>query len=277
MPGQRLGQNFLSDPAWRARISRRLPLGPDTWLEIGAGHGEMTELLARHAARVLAIELDAQLGARLRQRAAAWPGVEIYEGDVLKLLPRLLPESGARVYGNLPYYLTSPILHLLFRFARRIQSAHLVMQWEVAARVTATPGRRAYGYLSVASQCFSHPALVLRIPAGAFRPRPKVTSALVEMKFPGVAKQLGLGLSTQDPSSGAFLRWVQVCFAQKRKTLANNLRSYFATDSNLLAYIPELLRQADVSPRARAEALSVEQFATLFRAWKGRTAEACSL
>ena len=109
-----------------------------------------------------------------------WPGVEIVPGDVLTLdLAKLAGSDTFRVYGNLPYYITSPILHHLFDFADRIASIHVVIQYEVAARIAARPGRREYGYLSAACQFYSRPEIVLRIPPGAFRPPPQVTFALV--------------------------------------------------------------------------------------------------
>ncbi len=276
MAGQRLGQNFLAAPAWRARIAKLLHAEPgENWLEIGAGHGEMTGQLAEKAARVVAIELDPKLAPQLRQRAAAWPTVEIIEADILKFpLGTIFGEGDAdvaadarwRVYGNLPYYITSPILHLLFDFADRIRSAHVVMQLEVAERVASTPARRDYGYLSVASQFFSHPKILLKIPPGAFRPRPKVDSALVELKFPGPAAEMKFANNAREPQSEEFLQIVQNCFAQKRKTLANNLKNYFAATSTEAPEIPALLESAGIPAGARAEELAVVQFVALYRA-----------
>ena len=190
MARQRLGQHFLGDPSWQKRILETLPRSPDdVWIEIGAGHGEMTRLLAGERRRVIAVETDARLAENLRQRVvshpAEWPGVEVVEGDVLQLDLAKLGGERFRVYGNLPYYITSPILHHLFRFADRIASIHAVMQFEVAARIVARPGRRSYGYLSAACQFYTQPEILLRIPPGAFRPPPRVTSALVRMALPG--------------------------------------------------------------------------------------------
>ena len=276
MAGQRLGQNFLAAPAWRARIAKLLHADPgERWLEIGAGHGEMTSHLAEHAARVVAIELDPKLAPQLHNRAIAWPNTEIVEADILNFpLEKIFNEAaenkieGARwrVYGNLPYYITSPILHLLFQFADRISSAHVVMQLEVAERVTSQPACRDYGYLSVASQFFSKAKILLKIPPGAFRPRPKVFSALVELKFPGPAAEIGFGQNAREENAHEFLDFVQKCFAQKRKTLANNLKNYFADRALPPQNISELAVAADISESARAEELHVAQFADLFRA-----------
>jgi 16S rRNA (adenine1518-N6/adenine1519-N6)-dimethyltransferase len=266
-----LGQNFLGDAAWRKRIVEVLPIhAGDTWVEIGAGHGEMTEFLAKRVTHVIAIELDAQLAAGLRKRAAEWPNVTIVESDVLNAdLGELAGAAPFRVYGNIPYYITSPILHRIFALPRHAKSAHLVMQLEVAERLVSPPGHREYGYLSVATQFYSTPQIQLKIPPGAFRPPPKVDSALVTLTFPGPGAQLRLR-DTQ-----AFMEFVQLCFAQKRKTLVNNLRAKFsekkprrqgASRSVSEPDLMKVLREAEISAKARAEELSVAQLAELFRA-----------
>lgn len=213
----------------------------------------MTRELLHAGARVTAIELDAPLVAALGRIAAEEPRLNVVPGDVLAI--DLSPHLGAasRVYGNLPYYITSPILTRLFEHADRLCSIHIVIQLEVAARIAARPGRRDFGYLSVLTQYFSRPEIVFRIPPGAFRPRPKVTSALVRLDVPGERARLNL------PDDGAFLRFAQACFAQKRKTLANNLRAQFGAER-----VEAMLKEAGISPRARAEELSVAQLAGLF-------------
>jgi 16S rRNA (adenine1518-N6/adenine1519-N6)-dimethyltransferase len=266
-----LGQNFLGDLAWRKRIADVLPIrAGDTWLEIGAGHGEMTEFLAQLATRVIAIELDAQLAAGLRKRAEEWPNVAVVESDVLIAdLAQLAGSNRFRIYGNIPYYITSPILHRIFALPRHPESAHLVMQLEVAERLISPPGHREYGYLSVATQFYSAPEIALRIPPGAFRPPPKVDSALVTLNFPGAGAKL------QVRDDAAFMEFVQLCFAQKRKTLVNNLRAKFSKkrsarkiSSNSASEfdLMEVLRAANISATARAEQLTIAQFAALFHA-----------
>ena len=256
MSRQRLGQHFLADAGWRARIRESLrPEPDDLWVEIGAGHGEMTRELAASAARVVAIEMDAQLVETLRALASEKPNIEVAAADVLKVdLACLLGNRRVRIYGNLPYYITSPILHRLFEHAWRIASIHVVIQLEVAARLAARPGRRDYGYLSVATQYFTRPEIVFRIPPGAFRPRPKVASALVAMSLPGAGERLHV------TDEAAFLGFVQSCFAQKRKTLANNLRAVAPPQR-----VAEALAAAALGPKARAEELTLPQFAALFR------------
>ena len=255
MARQRLGQHFLADPAWRARIVPTLSLrADDVWIEIGAGHGEMTLDLARQARRVVAIETDTRLVEELRRRAREWRNVEIVHGDVLALDLAKLAGTRFRVYGNLPYYITSPILHHLFRAADWIGSIHLVVQLEVAARIVAKPGRRAYGYLSVACQFYTRPEIVLRVPPGAFRPGPKVMSALLAMRLPGERERLSIEDETE------FLKFVQACFGQKRKTLRNNLRSISSAEQ-----VEAALSSSNLPDQARAEQLTLTQFAELFR------------
>jgi len=214
----------------------------------------MTSLLAQHAGRVMAIELDRRLAARLREVTARIGNVEVVESDVLAVdFGALAKGKSFSVYGNLPYYITSPILHRLFEHAERIVAIHIVIQWEVAVRIVAPPGRRDYGYLSVVSQWFSRPELVLRIPPGAFRPPPKVASALVSLRMPGARETLDVD------DENAFLDFVKECFAHKRKNLRNNLRARLGTRAG------DILRDAGLSPDARAEELSVSKFVELFR------------
>ncbi len=251
---EKLGQHFLTDTSWQERIARAMRIGADVWIEIGAGHGEMTSRLAQRASKVFAIELDQRLAARLREVTAPLGNVEVIESDVLAVdFERLTEGANFSVYGNLPYYITSPILHRLFEHAERITAIHIVIQFEVAVRIVAPPGRRDYGYLSVVSRWFSRPELVLRIPAGAFRPPPKVASALVSLRMPGARAGIDVG------DERVFLDFVKECFAQKRKTLRNNLRARLGTRSE------EALKNAGLPGGARAEELSVSQFAALYR------------
>lgn len=257
-----MGQHFLRDLGWRKRILATLPRNAGgTWIEIGAGHGEMTELLVAERRRVIAIEGDARLAEGLRARVEAepdaWPNVQVISGDVLSLdLAKLAEGERFRVYGNLPYYITSPILHQLFGYADLIDSIHIVIQLEVAERIVAQPGRREYGYLSAACQFYSAPRIALRLPPGAFRPPPKVESALVEMTLPGERERLAICGASDEKR---FMEFVQSCFSQKRKTLRNNLRA-FAPDETIHAALAELGLRLD----ARAEQLTLGQFAGLF-------------
>lgn len=262
MARPRLGQHFLGDIRWRKRILATLPLAPnDRWVEIGPGHGEMTQFLAGEGRRVIAIEADPKLAESLRASAdtqpAQWPGVEVVSGDVLAADIGDLTGGNFHVYGNLPYYISSPILHRLFRWAGQISSIHIVIQLEVAQRIAANPGVRDYGYLSTLCQFYAKPKIALRIPPGAFCPPPQVRSALVSMTLPGERANLNVR------DEKRFLEFVQTCFGQKRKTLRNNLLEV-VSDNN----IHEALAAAGLRPDARAEQLTLEHFALLFaRLW----------
>ncbi|HXN28861.1 MAG TPA: 16S rRNA (adenine(1518)-N(6)/adenine(1519)-N(6))-dimethyltransferase RsmA [Candidatus Acidoferrales bacterium] len=261
MSRQRLGQHFLHDLGWRKRILATLPLAANqTWIEIGPGHGEMTQLLVGEGRRIIAIETDQRLAEGLRAArdndTAQWPGLEIVTADVLATNIGDLATSTIHVYGNLPYYITSPILHHLFRWATQIASIHIVVQLEVAERIAAHPDVRDYGYLSAVCQFYAQPRIALRLPPGAFRPPPKVKSALLSMTLPGAQANLNIVGTSEERN---FLGFVQTCFSQKRKTLRNNLLA-ISTDKK----IHEALGVTALRPDARAEQLSLPQFAALF-------------
>ena len=258
MARQPLGQHFLADASWRERILRALGAGgEDVWLEIGAGHGEMTRELARFARRVMAIELDPRLVEKLREFAREAPQVEVVAADVLTLDLAQLAGARFKVYGNLPYYITSPILQRLFQQVDQIDLIAVVVQLEVAARLVARAGRREYGYLSALTQFYTQPEILLRIPPAAFRPRPRVASALVRMRPPGERARLA-GLAAGDEAR--FLQFIQRCFAQKRKTLRNNLRAIASVER-----VEAALEVAGIARDARAEQLSLTQFAEVYR------------
>ncbi len=214
----------------------------------------MTEHLASTGAPVYAIELDPLLVAGLQRLTRRFPTLTVVPGDMLKT-DFVAIAAGRRifVYGNLPYYITSPILHRLFSFADLIDEMHFVMQSEVAQRLTAEPGSKAYGYLSVATQMYTRPEYVFEIPRSAFRPPPKVSSALLTLRLPGERAHLSLG------DEGRFLDFVKLSFSQKRKTLVNNLRSLAKPDS-----IRESLAPLGLRPDCRAEQLTASQFASLY-------------
>jgi 16S rRNA (adenine1518-N6/adenine1519-N6)-dimethyltransferase len=261
-----MGQHFLRDLGWRKRILATLPRdNNDTWIEIGAGHGEMTELLAANGRRVVAIEGDPKLAEGLREKiassSAGWNSVTVVAGDVLEQdFATLARGKRFRVYGNLPYYITSPILHRLFDYADQIDSIHIVVQLEVAERIVAQPGRREFGYLSAACQFYTKPRIALRLPPGAFSPPPKVKSALVELALPGKRARLNIGDAANETR---FLEYVQSCFSQKRKTLRNNLRADSSQEQ-----IHSALTAAGLRADVRAEQLTLTQFAEIFRQLK---------
>jgi 16S rRNA (adenine1518-N6/adenine1519-N6)-dimethyltransferase len=266
MARQRLGQHFLADPEWREQIARairvsRQSLAPPSdqdgsycWVEIGAGHGEMTEHLASTGAPVYAIEFDEPLAKALNRLSKRFSNLTVVHADVLKTdIATLAAGRRLRIYGNLPYYITSPILHHLFASADLIDEIHIVIQTEVAQRLAAEPGTKDYGYLSVITQLYSRPEFVFEIPRRAFNPPPEVTSALATLRLPGERAKLNLG------NESRFLDFVKLAFSQKRKTLVNNLRSVVKPEQ-----AREALKALSLRPDSRAEQLSVPNLAALF-------------
>jgi 16S rRNA (adenine1518-N6/adenine1519-N6)-dimethyltransferase len=264
MARQRLGQHFLADLHWREEIARAIRVSPHStvplpqddrhcWIEIGSGHGEMSQHLLAAGSPVHAIEIEPKFIAGLRHLAKQFPNLNVVPGDILTAdLAAIASGRRIRIYGNLPYFITSPILHHLFTFADLIDEIHIVIQTEVAHRVAAQPGTSDYGYLSVVTQFYTRPEFVFEIPRDAFNPPPEVTSALVSLRLPGERAKLALG----DPSR--FLEFVKLCFSKKRKTMVNNLRALAKPDA-----VREALASLNLRPDARAEQLTVAQFAAL--------------
>ena len=260
----RLGQNFLVDSSAQKRIVDAL--GSDangSVIEIGPGGAALTDLLAARAARLIAIELDAALAAQLRARFAA-PNVEIVEADVLSVdLGALAPGAGRTlaVVGNLPYYITSPILQHLFLHEAALSRAVVMVQREVADRMTAEPGTSAYGLLSVLCRLHAELTYLFTLPPEAFQPEPAVESAVVRLDFRSRWNELGV-----EPDG--FGRFLRSAFAQKRKTLANNLRSAGYPAS----VIENAVQACDLGSKARAEESAPETLAALWRNLQDNTA-----
>lgn len=266
--GAPLGQHFLTDHNIEQRITdsvrAALAARPETTLlEIGAGPGNMTRRLSEVAGHLISVEVDAKLAAARQAEFAGSERVEIIHDDILNVdLEVLAAQHGGRlaVFGNLPYYITSPILMKLFAAHRVIDRIIVMMQLEVAERLTVLPGEAEYGLLAVTAQFYSTPAILFKIPPGAFSPPPKVMSALVALPIRARAAELGI---TDEP---AFWKWMRAAFAQKRKTLANNWKP-LAPPSAVAAALSALA----LDPRVRAEDLWIAQLAALFRALQPQT------
>ena len=256
----KLGQNFLTSPTARQRIVEALgDISAGTVLEIGPGRGALTDLLALRAHRLIAVELDRNLAPRLTAAWAHAQHVRILQADILDLdLTTVLenPSEKLVVVGNLPYYITSDILLHLFSQAAVIDRAVVMVQDEVADRLAAPVGIRDYGVLSATAQMHARVEKLFVLPPEAFTPPPGVNSAVVRVRMRPRFQEL-------EVNRNAFLRFLQVCFRQKRKTLANNLKAAGIDD---VSRISAALEDAGISPNVRAEAVPLEKMAQLYRA-----------
>ena len=248
----KLGQHFLFQEGILERIAEAACSAHEKLVvEIGPGRGSLTRRLLAHADRVIAIEIDPVLAAGLRAEFAGEPRLEIVEADVLATP---LDQWGpAVIAGNLPYYITSPILARLIAARRAVRRAVFLVQKEVSARLAAAPGTRDYGYLTAELALFFIAGELFTVRPGAFRPPPKVDSAVVRLEACDRAAALGI----TDPP--AFLEFLARCFHQKRKTLRNNLAPYYGRER--VGSQPEA--------QARAEQLTLDEFAALYRNLSG--------
>jgi 16S rRNA (adenine1518-N6/adenine1519-N6)-dimethyltransferase len=254
----KLGQNFLVSPsAPRAIVDALGDLSQATVLEIGPGRGVLTSLLAPRAKQLIAVELDPALAASL-QHSFTGSSIEILCRDILALdLTELAAWRGVQlqVIGNLPYYISSPILTHLFAHSAVIERAVLMAQREVAERIVAPPGSSAYGLLSATTQMYATVENLFTLPPEAFAPPPEVYSTVFRLTMRSRFQELGV-----EPAG--FLRFLRQVFALKRKTLANNLRAAGYSP----AVVDGALKQCAVDTQVRAEAVSLEGMACLFRA-----------
>jgi 16S rRNA (adenine1518-N6/adenine1519-N6)-dimethyltransferase len=278
-PKKSLGQHFLIDLTHRDRIIAAAELAPtDTVLEIGPGRGVLTERLAAFSGRVVAVELDDRLIEPLRQQFANQPHVTIVHGDILQLDParliddgqwtldeELLPNPKSKIWGahwapksykvvaNLPYYITSAVLRQLLEARVQPSLAIVMVQKEVAERIVAAPGDLSL--LAVSVQYYAEPTIVDRVPASAFRPQPKVDSAVLRLTtrpHPALAD-----LPPKD-----FFQVVRAGFSQKRKQLLNTLSGGLHLPKNAIG---AALSNAGIDPTRRAETLSLDEWGAVCR------------
>jgi 16S rRNA (adenine1518-N6/adenine1519-N6)-dimethyltransferase len=264
----KLGQNFLAYPSAAEKIVDALgDLSQTVAVEIGPGKGALTEVLARRAGRLIAIEVDRMLATQLRYNYARQPNVEIIEADVLKMDFRTilnrtigplndlrpLKPAKARVVGNLPYYITSDILLRLFEFHDQFDVMVIMVQREVADRIAAKPGSRDYGLLSATAQLYGRVEKLFTFPPGAFSPPPKVDSSVLRLTVAPRFEELQV-------DAAGFIEFLKLAFGMKRKTLLNNLRGRYPDDR-----VRAALKEAGVRADIRAEALPLEKSAAVFR------------
>jgi len=259
MPSKpKLGQNFLNDGQAIQQIASSLgDLTGRTVVEIGPGAGAITSALVARAAHVIAVELDPGLTAHLRSLFPA-DKITVHQQDVLNFDFAAASTQAAQpllVFGNLPYYITSQIVLKLAASQASLDRAALMVQREVAERITAAPGSRDYGLLSVTAQLYGPATSLFTLPPAAFSPPPDVHSTVFRWRFAPRFAELGI-------DEAAFLPFVRQVFAQKRKTLANNLRNAGVAPEA----VAHSLATASIDPQARAEQVPIETLAALWRA-----------
>lgn len=253
-PKKSFGQHFLHDTRYVEDIVRAVAPQPgDTLVEIGPGEGALTLPLLAAAGALTAIELDTDLIPALTARASAVGALTIIQADVLKIdfgaLARDCGGARLRIAGNLPYYISSPILFHCIAHAAAIRDMHFMLQKEVVDRMAAAPGSKVYGRLSVMLQLACHVVPLFKVPPTAFRPPPKVDSAVVRL-VPRAAHEL------PDVDAESLQHVVKAAFGQRRKTLANALRGVLDTAA---------IRATGIDPQARAETLAPVDFVRLAR------------
>lgn len=283
-----LGQNFLYDPSILKRIIQVAQLSrEDLVVEIGPGPGRLTQMLAERVKKVIAIELDETLFEKLKTELTEYENVELIHGDALKYSYENLPEF--KVVANIPYHITTPLIFRLLELQKtsiinkseklevipphpplgkggtkgdlekggkgnyqgkcNLKSMTLTLQKEVAKRIVAKPGGKDYGILSIMVQYYAKPGLKFIIPKGAFRPIPRVDSAVVHIK---ILDRPSVDVKNEE----LFFRIVKTAFSQRRKMLSNSLKS-------IRRDVKEWLIEADIDPNRRPETLSIEEFAGL--------------
>ena len=251
MSRQKLGQHFLVRGSILERIAcAACPEREPLVVEIGPGRGALTTYLLARADRVVAVEIDRHLSQtlarRLQQQGSGGSHLEVVEGNALEI--DLAQWGPATITGNLPYYAATAILERVMALGPVVRRGVFLTQKEVAERITASPGNRAYGYLSVSMQLFADIEFLFEVPPAAFHPPPKVDSAVLRFRPHDRAAELGIA------DQRGFLRFCALCFRQKRKTLRNNLAAQYGA-------------AADSLPEAglRAEQIDIPTFAAMYR------------
>ena len=256
-PKKSLGQNFLIEPSGLRKVLSAAELqGDEQVLEIGAGLGSLTVLLAQNAREVIAIEIDQTLFPALQEAISQYKNVKTIHGDILDLdLTNLLSDEPFVVVANIPYYITSAIIRKLLEAQKRPTHMVLTIQKEVAERIIARDGKMSLLALSV--QIYGKPELVATIPAGAFYPAPDVDSAVLKLSLYERAL-------IEDANSDIFFKLATAGFSQKRKTLRNSLAAGLGISTQKSE---ALLAKAQIQPTRRAETLNLQEWQQLLAAY----------
>jgi len=254
-PKKSLGQNFLNDGNARRRMIAACAFSPgDVVLEIGPGQGALTPLIAEHVRKVYAVELDRQLAALLAVTFAHSSTVAVIPGDILKFDISSLPETRSqkmKVFGNIPYYITSPIIERLVLSRGSISEIFLTVQKEFARRIAAGPGGKEYGSFSCFVQYYFEPKVLFDIKKNSFYPVPKVDSSFIRLR---VREQTAVTV----PDEERLFRVIRTAFQQRRKTIRNSLKDILAGTE-----LEEACSRGKIDPGARPERLSLRDFACL--------------
>jgi 16S rRNA (adenine1518-N6/adenine1519-N6)-dimethyltransferase len=258
-PKKSLGQNFLKDRHYLQKIVTAARVGPeDQILEIGPGLGHLTQALAQRAKKVLALELDERLIPILHKLFNECPNVEIVRSDALEY-PYGSLAGRWKVVANLPYYISTPIIQKFIFHRSRFTSLTLTLQKEVAERISALPGGKEYGYLSVLVQLYTEPRMEFIVPSGAFSPKPEVDSAVITL---AVRDHPAITLNDE----AFFVRVIKAAFSQRRKTLRNSLKQLGVSKEKM----DGVKNETGVDLGRRAETLSVEEYGRLAESLHGK-------
>lgn len=261
-----LGQNFIVDTNILGKIVKDGKVTKKTTvIEVGPGIGALTEQLAKKAKKVIAFEIDDRLIPVLDDTLSAYKNIEIIHSDVLKVDLKafesdyLSEAEEVVIVANLPYYITTPIIMRFLEAGMHIDRMIMMMQKEVASRISASPSTKAYGSLSIAVQYYMDAEIAFTVPKTVFMPQPNVESAIIKL----TEKSTRLTDLKDEP---LFFRLVRSAFVQRRKTLWNNLTSVLGKDEHTKEIIAKALEQAEIDPKRRGETLDIDEFARLANA-----------
>ena len=261
-----LGQNFLTEPNILRKIVETAGIDENTnVIEVGPGIGALTEQLARNAAQVLAFEIDDRLLPVLQDTLAPYPNVtvvhqDVLEADLVKTTGEVFTQDlPLKVVANLPYYITTPIMMHFLESNLPVAEMVVMMQREVADRISAAPGTKAYGSLTIAVQYYMEAKLAFIVPKTVFVPQPNVDSAILKL-----TRRPTPAVAVTDEQ--AFFRLTKAAFQLRRKTLWNNLLHAYGKDDATKAWLTKSLEEADIDPKRRGETLSLAEFSALSNA-----------
>ncbi|OGC79635.1 MAG: ribosomal RNA small subunit methyltransferase A [candidate division Zixibacteria bacterium RBG_16_40_9] len=255
-PKKSLSQNFLVNLHAAQRIVDSLNLSPeDAVLEIGAGKGVLTQFLTEQAKKVYAVELDKSLCEVLKEKFHDQKNLEVIQGDILQLdLKKVLPSSPKiKIIGNLPYQIASPILDWLIEYKELISRAVLMVQKEVAIRMSASPGSKDFSPLSIFVQVYTKPKILFSLKPGSFNPAPKVESTVIVLDFLSQSR-------VRPEDENLFFQIVKASFSTRRKTILNCLSSKLKFSKSM---VENILREIKIDPQSRAETLEISQYLKL--------------